>query len=989
MPRRSYHAIMLIVTAALLIPLAGWAGTTGKIAGRVIDVSTGEPLFGANVIVENTTLGAATDQEGEFFIINLPPGTYSVVVRMIGYTPQRLETVRVSVDLTTKLDFELRSTVIETGEVVVVTAERSKIQKDLTSSERAVDAQEIDQMPVRSVTELVNLQAGVIRDASGNLHIRGGRTNEITYMVDGVQVINPLNRDMGISIDDQAIQELKAITGTFNAEYGQALSGVVNIVTKKGSDKFTLNVTAYFGDHLSFNTDVYSVMDNTDWALQMAQAYNTHSRSFDYDFSKDGLDSFYEVMQSVRAYKKPWLHQKATLNAYKPWEHRDLQLNVSGPVPGTGKRISYFISGRYQYSPGYDYGKRYFMPWGFQAPVSDTVNTFQSTDNEIVPLSWYEGFSTQSKVSFQMTKSLNFTYGIYYNHDHSYGAGDYRMKYVPDGGRHYFTDRYTQILSATYVFSARTFLDLKGSFYVNKNRSYLYADPFDYRYMPTQSGDFEQYIFRPDRESNISISTTPNDFAYWGNDAGRSRTNTRYASFEMALTSQITKRHLVKTGFSGRIHDLTNDYYNLQFSQTDYRPIIPEEISPYHVKYHAKPRELAAYIQDKIEFNELIINLGLRFDYFQSDGRILSDPRDPQIYAPFKIDNIYQNYTPTTPDSELVEYTVEDRNAYWYDKPEAKYQLSPRFGLSFPITDQGVIHFSYGHFFQNPEFNYLYQNPNFWITGAGAENLVGNADLEAERTVMYEVGLQQQLMSSFYLHVTAFYRDIRDWVGSGFPIDTYRGLTYYMFVNKDHAAAKGITLHLSYSLGTFSMDLDYSYMMAKGTSSDPRDAYNDLQALRSPRIEMVDLDWDLRQSFNMILNYTVGSWNASMIGTMNAGLPYTPEFSRGEATGGSAYIGLRENSERRPFVYNVDLRVAKSFRLGPTQLQVFCNVTNLLDTRNARFVYADTGAPNFTLQSYMQRSRFMEITSIEEYYTRPGMYYPPRFIQLGLRVSLQ
>ncbi|MDZ7373893.1 MAG: TonB-dependent receptor [candidate division KSB1 bacterium] len=959
------------------------AGTTGKIAGRVTDARTGEPLPGVNVILENTQMGAATDENGEYFIINVPPGTYSVVARMIGYVPKRYERVRVSVDLTTQLDFQLEPTVIEVEKPVVVVAQRV-IQKDLTSSEVSISSERIEELPVRSVTELLDLQAGVVRDAAGELHIRGGRTNEIVYLVDGVQVINPLDRRSGITIDDQAIEELKVITGTFNAEYGQALSGVVNIVTKKGTDRFTANARAYFGDYLSFDDDLYYVMDNAEWAQAAARSLNTKSRYLRYDLrpylQKAGGD-----WQALLA-EKPWLKKKPYLNSYNPLTTRDLQVNLSGPMPGLKRRVSYFLSGRYQYSPGYTYGKRYFMPWGFQAPISDTLHTFPKADNELVPLGWYEGISTQSKVYLRASNNLDLSYGIYYNHDYSYGC-DYRFKYVPDAGRYYFTDRYLHILSGTYVFSPRTFLDFKLNYYLSRHKNYLYEDPYDYRYMPTNSGDFEQYVFRPTREQDIAVSSQANDFAYWGNDVGRTVSETQYESFKADLTTQVTNRHLVKTGVSGTFHDLTNDYYTLQFSQATYRPIVPDTISPFRTRYHARPKEFAAYIQDKIEFRELIINVGLRYDYFYSDGRLLADPMDPQVYSPFKMDHIYRNYSPTVPDSELVPYTLEERLKFWYKRPAAKWQLSPRVGLSFPITATGVIHFSYGHFFQNPEFRYLFENPHFWVTGAGAQNLVGNADLKPERTVMYEIGLQQQLTEGLYLHLTGFYRDIRDWVGTGFPTDTYRGITYYRFVNRDHARAKGVTLSAAYTRKALTVNVDYSYMIAKGTSSDPRDAYNDLQSNRAPRVQLIDLDWDRRHSLDLVATYRSGPWTVTVLGGVNSGLPYTPEFIRGEAAGGSAYVGLRENSERIPTAYNVDLRIARFFRLKQVRLLAFVNVRNLFDIRNAQSVYADTGRPDFTLQSYMHRNRLLEISSIDEYYARPGMFSPPRFIQLGLEIN--
>ncbi|MBU1097540.1 MAG: TonB-dependent receptor [Bacteroidetes bacterium] len=968
---------MLLILSSNLM-----AGITGKLSGKVVDSQTGEALYGVNIIIEGTTYGAATDFEGEYFIINVPPGLYTIKISYIGYTTQRMEGVRIQTDLTTRMNISLSPSSISLNQEVMVVANKV-IQKDLTSSERSFQSDQIDELPVRDLQSLLSLQAGVTKDSDGNIHIRGGRTSEISYMVDGVQVMNPLNRSAGISIDDQSIEELKAITGTFNAEYGQALSGVVNIVTKKGNDKFSASATAYFGDYFSTDDNVYYLMDNKEWATAAANALTNQGSIFNYDFSQNGINTFSELQNAISSGKKPWLTKESYLNSYNPIYRTDFQVNLSGPVPGTNNILSYFIAGRYQDSPGYQQGIRYYMPWGIWQPISDTENSFKMPDQEIIPLSWYIGKSTQSKL-FLNFKNFSLSYGLYYNNDHSYGGG---QKYLPDGGRHYYTDRLTQIFSATYVISNSTFLDFKGSLYSNKHKSYLYEDPYDYRYVPTNAGDFQQWMFRPTREDNISVRNNNSDFNYWGNDVGRSKSNAKYYSFNVDLTSQIDKSNLIKMGVSGRVHDLDNDYYQLQFSQVTYRPVVPKPSSAYHTFYSAKPKEFAAYIQDKLEFEELIINLGVRFDYFDSDGRQLADPADPQIYAPFKIDHIYKNYNENTPVEQLVEYTVAEREKFWYKDTKAKYQISPRFGISFPITAEGVIHFSYGHFFQNPEFQFLYTNPNYWIAGAGSENLVGNTDLDAERTVMYELGLQQQLFNNLYLHVTGFYRDIRDWISTGFPVDTYRGLTYYSYINRDHAVAKGVTLSAGYNIGRLSMNFDYTYMNAKGTSSNPRDAYNSLSSGQAPRVQLVDLNWDQPHSVNMIISYSNDGWAGTLIGAVNSGFPYTPQFVRTESTGSGASTGLRENSERRPTTINFDLRLSKTFELGAFNLQALLDITNLLDTRNANSVYADTGMPDFTLQDYQSFQRITEISSSTEYFTNPGMYTAPRSIQFGLRIS--
>lgn len=965
---------LLTLITLLVFTTVTFAGTTGKISGKVTDRDTKEPLIGANVIIMGKGVGAATDVDGEFFIINIPPGIYTIKVSMIGYDTQVFEKIRVQVDLTTSLNASLSSAAIDLGSEVLVVANRV-IQKDLTSSERSFQSDKIAELPARDVSSILSLQAGVTRDDGGGIHIRGGRSSEISYMVDGVQVVNPLDRSSGISIDDQSIEELKAITGTFNAEYGQALSGVVNIVTKKGSDKFAVTATAYTGDHLSFD-DLYSTNTNREWAEAVYISQTSNPPYLPFDFTKYGYRNRREAEAAAAAGSKPWITNEKYLNSYNPLKNSDLQLNVSGPIPGVGQ-LSYFVAGRYQYKPDYQMGRRYFMPWGLYTPAKDTVNSFKSPDGELVPLGWYEGYSTQSKLFYNL-ESLSLNYGLYFNKDHSYGGGS---KYVPDGGRHYFTDRYTHILGATYIFTPSTFLDVKGSYYNSDHKSYLYESVTDYRYMPTNPGDFSSKVLQP----TASLNIIPNDYGFWGNDLGRGNSEASYYSFNADLTSQIDKFNMIKMGASIRKHDLMEDNYSLDYSNTTKLMTIPELNSPFRNKFGAQPLEAASYIQDKIEFQELIINVGLRFDYFDSDGRILADPKDPEIYKPYKNEHRYKNWVTRGPDDSLIEYSFKERDSFWWKKASPKFQLSPRIGFSFPITAEGVIHFSYGHFFQNPGFRYLYTNPNFWVKGAGAQPLVGNADLKAEKTIMYELGLQQQILTNLTLSITGFYRDIRDWIGTGIPVDTYAGPTYYSYVNKDNAIAKGVTLSASQAFDYFNYSIDYTYTDAKGTSSDPIDAYNDISAKRAPRVQLISLDWEQPHSLSFVAGYSKDGWAASVVSSLNSGLPYTPSFVTTESMG--RFGGLNENSSRKPTKVNVDLRISKTYNLDAFSIQATCDITNLFDIRNATSVYSDTGLPDFTLDNPGLSNRLVELGRQSDVNRSPGMYSAPRYISLGIKIS--
>lgn len=242
-----------ILSLILLLPFFIYAGTTGKLAGTIKDAQTGEPLVGANVIIEGTSFGAATNVNGEYVILNISPGKYNVKFSFIGYETTVMQNVVITVDQTTTLQISLNPQTIMVDEIVV-TARTPLIQKDVTSSISVITREEIESLPVSTFTGLLSLQAGVSGSGS-NLHVRGGRSNEVAYMIDGTIVVDPLLGGLATDINNDAIQEMSLLSGTFNAEYGNALSGVVNIVTRDGTDKFSAKLEARTSE---FGVDRYS-----------------------------------------------------------------------------------------------------------------------------------------------------------------------------------------------------------------------------------------------------------------------------------------------------------------------------------------------------------------------------------------------------------------------------------------------------------------------------------------------------------------------------------------------------------------------------------------------------------------------------------------------------------------------------------------------------------------------------------------------------------
>ena len=288
--------IKITVILCLLIKLV-FGGTTGKLVGRVTSKINGEPLIGANVILEGIGIGTATDLEGRYFILQIYPGEYDVRFTMIGYQDVIVRDVRVRVDLTTTIDAELDEGVIGM-DAVDVTAERPMVQVDVTYSQANISSDEIEMLPVEEFEDVIALQAGVVQ-SDGEMHVRGGRGGEIAYMIDGVTVTDPFNAGMAVEIENNAIQELQFISGTFNAEYGQAMSGIINIVTKDGDyNKYSGNMSVNGG------------------------TYFTDGEMMEVDLLNDNGDLVDDSTMNLFPY----------LNSLEPKTIKDLQGSISGPI---------------------------------------------------------------------------------------------------------------------------------------------------------------------------------------------------------------------------------------------------------------------------------------------------------------------------------------------------------------------------------------------------------------------------------------------------------------------------------------------------------------------------------------------------------------------------------------------------------------------------------------------------------------------------------
>ena len=325
-------------------------------------------------------------------------------------------------------------------------------------------------------------------------------------------------------------------------------------------------------------------------------------------------------------------------------------------------------------------------------------------------------------------------------------------------------------------------------------------------------------------------------------------------------------------------------------------------------------------------------------------------------------------------------------------KAETSTQISPRIGLAYPITDQGVIHVSYGHFFQVPTFEFLYTNPEFDIFPLQSTpspppnsllNTVGNASLKPQKTVIYEIGLQQQLGEEFALDVTVFYKDIRNLLGTEVKM-TLQGIRYGRYINRDYGNIRGITIALEKRpTNGIAATIDYTFQIAKGNASDPNNVFLDQQTDPPTESEkqMVPLNWDRRHQINCSVTFgDPGNYALSLIARFGTGFPYTPSFQN--------IPTAVENSDRKPNIYNVDIYAYKSFKLGPLHYSLFLRIFNLFDRLNELNVFSDTGRAGYSLAPiYSGGLRPQGINTLKSYFVRPDFYNRPREIQLGFSVN--
>ncbi len=837
--KKQLNQFIVIVLSIVFCPLITSGSTTGKIAGVVEDARNGMPIQGATVLMEGIEWATQTDVDGEYFFINIPAGRHTISVSIIGFQPVQKENVRVLLDLTTPVDFELNQVDIPLDRLVQVVAERKPIQKDLTATRSTITSDQISFIPnALSVQNIISNMAGTVVDDNANLHIRGGRTGTISYFYDGFSVQDPFFGTVGMRIVPEALEEINLTSGGFPAEYGDALAGIVNAVTKEGARSYHGKLRFYEGATYPYN--VY----RSDWR----------------GLTRIGING--------------------------------LSYNLSGPTPlTTGFKSTFFLAGEYFRNNGY-------------LPHNDQTQYSQMAKFSLQPL---------PTLKLTLVGNYNSSEGESYRHrDVNNRSYDFNQ----DGLPIYKRLSYLYGLKGSYQHSQKTILDFSYNHFYTETKfapEHLFDTYWDQ--WPGYSEDANGVYNGTIHEDNYQISldyfwtgfTTGDDF-----DPRYQKSTTDYDAISMALTSQIDKYNQLRFGGEYRLYDLFWDqkqFYNQE---------------PYGEKYSESPIYAMAYIQDKMEFKDFIINAGLRYDYLNSEV------------------NYWPNVLDTISTSKV--------------RASAKTQISPRLGISHPISDRSIIRFNYGYFFQIPNFADMYTNLEANLNSGLP--LVGNPDLKAEKTIAYELGLNHMLTDDIRLAATVYYKDIKNLISTR-EIGMYGDSPVTQFINEDYGSVKGVDVTIEkIARGNFASTLVYSYMIAKGNLSHSRDGYYDYIGNTTDTVMPVmefPLAFDQRHTATLNISYRVprdwegdlfvmtipGAWGIDLIGRYGSGLPYTVTNELGEREGGL-------NEARLPAKYSIDMRFNKDVYVNKNNLffSFFVEIENLFNRRDIIDVYSNTGRPD-------------------------------------------
>lgn len=956
-----------------------FAGTTGKIAGTVKDASSGEPLPGANVMITGTTMGAATDLNGNFFIINVRPGNYSVEASMIGYEKVIQTNVRVITDHTTPVDFLLKITSIE-GTEVTVTAEREIVKKDVSSSLIVAETEQIQAVPfVRDIEQYINMQAGIENDL-----IRGGGLDQTGFMVDGLVVVdNRTNRPL-MSVNLSTMQEISIIKGGFNAEYGNVRSGLINIVTKDpapdryhGSIDFRISPARLKHSGASiYSPDNFYMRPYLDKGVAFV---GTKNGTWSVEKQKQNLE-----FEGWNSYSEKLLKDKNPKNDRTPQECYDLflwvhaaegsskfgqkegsygdkpdfngDLSFSGGVPVIGQKLGN-LSFLASYKTNWDM---------FAFPVS---REYFREDNSSLKLTSHirnnmklsvEGFYGEIRSVAMSREGGSDNYyaqsgSDIMNTSALFGAADHKIWWWPSALVPFNVYQGMVGLTFDHVLSPKTFYNVRISHvnvknYANGWAKESYRDTTTIRYFGKTPIDETPYGFWIGSGQTLNYDDGSSYNANGGGHRDFGKVTSLNVKFD--LTSQIDRYNQIKTGLEFTYDDIHTDFARNRFESA---------WENYRTQWDQFPYRIGAYFQDKLEFEGMIANVGLRLDYNEPNSDWWTvDPYSKYLSAKYK---------------DLL-YTDAPK-----EKAKGHLKISPRVGVSHPISQNVKLYFSYGHFYSMPNTTGMYEVRE----GRASDPIVGlgNPNALLPKTVAYELGVEYNIANLFLLHLSGFYKDVADQLNTISYVNYSGSVNYQTRSNNNYEDIRGFEVRLEKMFGQWVTGwLNYHYQVRTNGFLGRNVYYEDprlqlIQGYVDPNVSRVQIrpnaranvqfrtpsDFGPRLLGNNILGDFIVSpmlfWRAGAYETWN---PLTKE-------------GVLNNIQWKPD-WSVDLRVSKRLSVGRTNFELFADINNIFNNKyiNSRGFYDTQDRRDYLESLHLSMYEGKEFEALRD--PERGLYMP-------------
>ncbi len=908
---------------------------TGKISGTIRDAKTNEPLIGANVIIEGTTLGAASNIDGYYVILNVQPGTYKLRVSMIGYASVTVEEVKVNIDQTTDINVNLSSKTIETQEVVVV-AKTPIVQRDVAASRVNISEAEIANLPVSSVTSVVGLQAGI----QAGLVIRGGSSDQTGFMVNGVMMRDQRDNSPFTGISYTSIDQIQVQTGGFSAEYGDIRSGLVNVVTKQGDkSKYTFSMIAqyspatpkHFGSSPN-DPNSYWIRPYVDGPVAMygTAAINPATNQPYWDAN---TQLQYPSWEGWIAYTNKLLQDDDPTNDLSPeaakklflWEHRRnlnivnpdyiLDASFGGPVPVVSKDL-----GNLRFLASYRKTQtQYVIPLNTSG-VNDYVGSLRLTSDvgkgQRVML---QGMLSQT----DGTNDNNSGLPGYFSSASGIAGSLNRVSYIDSRiftpnywapttiDRNSFSGKYTNVLnSSTFYeitvseFQSRYHTDpgrLRDTSSIYKFGNGYYVDEAPYGFLETPS-----YGIGSGLRMSVGMS----------NSRDTSVVTSYKAKFD--FQSQLDKYNELKAGAEFSYTD-----NNVNYGSVDTYLPSGRSVS----RWHTFPIQGALYLQDKLEFEGMVATLGLRVDYSDPGGKWFQFGAYPSAFAG------------SAPAINLD-------TALTMVETVKQVDFSPRLAIAFPITDNSKLYFNYGHFRQLPSPDDLFLIRRF--TDNNAVTRVANPNNPLPKTVAYELGYEQNLLDQLLIRVAGYYKDNSLQPRTVNYISRDNKISYSIVEPDNYGDIRGFELTVTKNRGKWVQGfVNYTYDVSSSGNfgfgyyyENPSDqknyeltttSYYQSKPIPQPYAR-ANIDFFTPGDFGpKLAGYNLlGDWRFSFIASWSSGYHLT-------WTGGGSIPGISNNVQWNDYE-NVDLRITKSFNIFGADIQLFADVHNLFN-----YKYMSTG----------------------------------------------